>query len=204
MLPRRLAVTVIALALAVAGCSGKSGGTTDPGAVDAASDHGADPGTPDPGASDPVADPGAMDQGGDSVAPAGSVALNEVMHSPGKGLVDWVEIYNLGSDEADISGWILRDSSDTHSFAFPPGTSLAAGGFVLVYGKGGTATYNASFGFGDVDSARLFLADGKTIEDSTSWTTGQGVNGQSWGRYPDGTGQWQALATPTAGMPNKQ
>lgn len=43
----------------------------------------------------------------------------------------WVELHNRSGDAVDVSGWRL---SEAVSFTFPPGSSLAGGGFAIVAG----------------------------------------------------------------------
>jgi hypothetical protein len=45
---------------------------------------------------------------------------------------DWVELYNGGVTEADISGWIFRDEDDSHVFEIPFGTVLQPKGYVVL------------------------------------------------------------------------
>jgi hypothetical protein len=47
---------------------------------------------------------------------------------------DWLEIYNSGDEAVDLSGMYLTDSDDElDKWAFPAGTSLAAGQYVVVF-----------------------------------------------------------------------
>ena len=45
---------------------------------------------------------------------------------------DWVELYNNGDVEIDLSGWDFKDSDDTHEFIIPNGTVLAAGEYLVL------------------------------------------------------------------------
>lgn len=50
---------------------------------------------------------------------------------------DWIEVYNSGSSAEDLSGWSLTDDdSDLTKWSFPPGTTLAAGEFRVVFASG--------------------------------------------------------------------
>ncbi len=118
------------------------------------------------------------------------VVINEV-ESNGDPLGDWVELTNAGTAPADISGWKLLDSDDTHPFVVvPSGTVLAPRGFFQIY-------VFQTFGLGAPDSARLFDAAGNPV-DSYGWMTH--ATG-TYGRCPDGTGPF-IDSTPTPGMPN--
>ena len=68
-----------------------------------------------------------------SHAVIGSIAINEV-ESNGDPDGDWVELTNNADFKVDISEWQLRDNDDTHSaVTIPQGTTIAAGGFFMVY-----------------------------------------------------------------------
>ena len=65
-----------------------------------------------------------------SVAHTGPVAISYV-EATGD---EFVEISNEGTTAADLSGWRLRDKNEIEqSYAFPAGTSLAAGATLTVY-----------------------------------------------------------------------
>ncbi len=69
------------------------------------------------------------------------VIINEVMASNGTyvngSAYDWLELYNNGSKTEDISGWYLSNNANKPlKFAFPSGTKIKAGGYILVYCTG--------------------------------------------------------------------
>jgi hypothetical protein len=120
-----------------------------------------------------------------------TVVINEV-ESNGGTPADWVELKNIGEDPVDISGWIVKDDNDSRTKAIPAGTTIAPGGyFTLVVDEAPNG-----FGLGGADSARLYLADGTTLVDGTSW--GPDHAKYTWGRCADGTG---AFAATTASTP---
>ncbi len=45
---------------------------------------------------------------------------------------DWIELYNYGTHTLNISGWKFSDEADNHVFQFPTGTSIAAGGYLVL------------------------------------------------------------------------
>ena len=114
------------------------------------------------------------------------VTINEVRSDP----TDTVELVNNGSTTADISGYVLKDDDDTHSYALPGGTTIPAGGHLAVD--------ITAFGLGKGDSARLFTADGTTLLDSTTWPAG--THATTWGRCADGTGTFGVM-TASLGPP---
>jgi len=89
--------------------------------------------------------------------------------------IDWIEIHNTGSVARDVSWMGLSDDSPTGTgrpFSIPPGTSIPAGGFILLVGDSAAFTGfapwntsaagslilgNVSFGFGSSgDTVALF------------------------------------------------
>ena len=125
-----------------------------------------------------------------AVAPAsGAVVLNEV-ESQGGVVTDFAELYNTGPDAVDIGGWVLRDSTNKaeNSATVAGGTSLAAGAFHVI-------DLDA---FGNPDTARLFdntaaLVDSYSYGDHAVTT---------FGRCPDGTGDFVTTQEPTRGTAN--
>lgn len=107
-----------------------------------------------------------------SSAPPPQVEISEVMAenvgavSNGGVFSDYVELHNTTGASVDVSGWALI--SDTFSFTFPAGASIAANGFAVVWDDnvtaapgfhtGGPPTLNRAGG-----AIRLQMA-GKTID----------------------------------------
>jgi hypothetical protein len=63
-----------------------------------------------------------------------AVVINEINYNslPEEDVSDWVELHNFSSQPKDISGWILKDDNDNHSFIFPSNTILQSWGFLVV------------------------------------------------------------------------
>lgn len=113
-------------------------------------------------------------------APLPTVVINEV-ESNGGTPADWVELKNVGADPVDVGGFIMKDDNDSRVKAIPTGTTIPAGGyFTFVVDEAPNG-----FGLGAADKARLYLPDGTTLIDETSWTAHAA---STWGRCPDGTG----------------
>ncbi len=86
------------------------------------------------------------------VAPAAGVKINEVFYDAAAGqgaepYAEWIELYNSGDSDADLSGWTIADDPDPNGtsegrFTIPAGTVLPAGGFlVLAYNADTFAAY---------------------------------------------------------------
>lgn len=66
---------------------------------------------------------------------AGPIAVTEFMYNPVGEDFDreWIELHNYGDREVDLSGWTLHDNNGpSKEFVFPPGTSMPAGGLLVV------------------------------------------------------------------------
>ncbi|GLC41440.1 hypothetical protein PLESTM_001196100 [Pleodorina starrii] len=47
---------------------------------------------------------------------------------------DWLELFNGGQADAPLEGWMLRTRGD--NWTFPPGASVPAGGYLLIFASG--------------------------------------------------------------------
>ncbi|MFF1879792.1 lamin tail domain-containing protein [Leifsonia sp. NPDC058230] len=119
------------------------------------------------------------------------VKINEV-ESDGGTPGDWIELINNGTSTVDLSGYILRDNDDSHTFTLPAGSTIAANGYLA-------EDVDPSFGLGGADSARLFAPDGTTLIDSYSWTAHAAT---TYGRCPNGTGAFTTTSASTKGAAN--
>lgn len=103
------------------------------------------------------------------------VVINEVFPRPSSG-PEWVELYNSGCQEANLSGWKLIEGAGKEGYW--SGDTLSAGGHLLVEfhsklnNKGDTVT--------------LYDANGAVVD---SFSYGRSKEDLSWQRVPDG-GPW--------------
>ena len=100
----------------------------------------------------------------------GEVVFSEVMAQNGVWqnghAYDWVELYNSGSRQEDLSGWFLSDSRfDLTRWSFPQGTKLKKGEYLTVYctgdstlAKGKNKTFYADFKI-SAKGGTLYLSD---------------------------------------------
>jgi len=119
------------------------------------------------------------------------VVINEVESSGGTP-GDWVELLNQGPSPVDISGFVFRDNDDTHTYTIPAGTTIAAGGYLVLEEAALT------FGLGAADNARLFDTTGKLV-DSYDWTAHAST---TYGRCPNGSGPFATTTASTKGVVN--
>jgi len=122
--------------------------------------------------------------------PLTDIKINEVESN---GVADFIELVNTSGTPTDVSGLVLKNSSDATALTIPGGTSIPAGGFFAV----DTAP---TFSLEQPDSARLFRTDGTTLIDSTSWVFH--ATGTTYGRCPDGRGVFFTTTAITKGTAN--
>jgi hypothetical protein len=124
--------------------------------------------------------------------PVTTVKINEVESSGGTP-GDWVELINTGSTAVDLTAWQFVDNDATHTpYSIPAGVTIPAGGYLVL------DEAQFGFGLGGADSARLLRADAG-IADEYAWTTHAAP---SYGRCPDGTGNFITTSAVTKGAAN--
>ena len=138
---------------------------------------------------------------------AGNVVINEVCTknttyaAPDGGFYDWVELYNGTVKTADISGWGLSDKeTKPYRFTFPEGTSIPAGGHIIVFCDGDAALNDPSIApFGLSTSGEVLTLTDKNGTSAESVTVDPLASDTSFGRYPDGGSDFFVLkGTPKA------
>jgi hypothetical protein len=147
--------------------------------------------------------------------PATGLCLNEVLASNTKSGLDpqgqyedWIELYNTGTQSIDCGGMYLTDDLDNPTkWRIPSGdrllTTVPAQGFLVIWADGDTGASGLHAGFGlsaNGDEVALFDRDGITQIDYVRFD--QQEADISFGRLPDGTGEWQRLGLPTPGAQN--
>lgn len=122
---------------------------------------------------------------------------------------DWVEIYNPGPDPVDIGGmYITDDLSDLTAWQIPTtvpdSTTIQPNDFLVLWAdkqpEQGILHVNIKLSSGG-EQVGLVAPNGTTVIDSL--TFGPQTTDVSYGRYPDGSDNWQTFANPTPGFPNQ-
>jgi len=129
------------------------------------------------------------------------VVINEVSPNASDG-PDWIELYNAGDVDVDLSYWVIEDNNDSHIFSFPAGSLLRTGEY-LVIERNADGITGFDFGLGSEDAVRLFDAD-QAMVDSTEWQDKDALRNRSWGRFPDASGDFITLSAPTRGTQNEE
>jgi len=153
---------------------------------------------------DLLGDPGESESWGWSVVRGGTpgVASFEVVTSEAvinevfRGTDSWIELFNPGKEEVDLSNYRLwAANSGASSYTLPPGSSIPSRGFLVLSGE------TTGLGLDPTDQG-LFLVDpgGERIVDARR--LGNRPSSGSEGRYPDGGERWFILDPPTSGSQN--
>jgi large repetitive protein len=142
----------------------------------------------------------------------GTLFINEFMASNKKTIADesgqypdWVELYNAGDTGIDLRvAYLTDDLSRPMKWTFPD-TVIPAHGYVIVWCDGGyrQGSLHASFKLGaEGEQLGLYSTDGDHLFFVDTMTFGQQRTDTSWGRVPDGGGDWRFLSVPTPGVEN--
>jgi hypothetical protein len=119
---------------------------------------------------------------------------------------DWIELYNNGTTDVNLSDYYLTDNSnDTTQWKFPAGTIITAGSYLLVWADAqyfGEHTIGLHTNFklnGKGDEIALYSSS-KTLLDSYSF--GVIKSGTSVGRQLSNPQIWGSYLYPTPGQAN--
>ncbi|MBT4398496.1 MAG: hypothetical protein HOD37_03360, partial [Bacteroidetes bacterium] len=144
------------------------------------------------------------------------IRINEVVARNAKGLQDeagddddWIELYNPGGSDINIAGLYMSDTSLPTSFHRIPGsdaskTTIPAGGHLILWADGESGEginhlpFKLSNGGETVYLAQLIGGQVNIIDQISYPKLERDV---PYGRYPDGSNNWQLLSDPS---PNSQ
>jgi hypothetical protein len=140
--------------------------------------------------------------------PGPSIVINEFLASSDEccgvdvlgSAEDFVELYNYGQSNVDISGWGFSDTNGEVATVAPEGTSIGAGEFFILW-------YSGEDAFPQIDSKLSAEGESIYVADSEGNTvafldfTAQ-EDDISYGRVPDGGETWENLSNPTPGLSN--
>ena len=126
---------------------------------------------------------------------SGSLVINEINYNSSEDHEsgDWIEIFNPGDMDIDISGYKLKDDNNDHSYNFPDETIIPSGEYLVISNdlEAFSELYSSQipivgpfdFGFGGGgDEVRIFDQDGVLV-DSVSYD-----DESPWPLEPDGGG----------------
>ncbi len=100
---------------------------------------------------------------------------------------EWIEIYNSGTNEADLKGWKIKDASDKeYNFS---NEKIAAGGYLVLNRPQTKITIN-----NDAETLSLIAPDGTVV--SQIEYSGGSQEGYSFARYAKNDWRWTNILTP--------
>jgi hypothetical protein len=132
----------------------------------------------------------------------GTMVINEIMYNAPSAMdsKDWIELYNPQLKGQDVSGWVVKDEDNTHTFPVPTGTIIPSKGFWVfcrdtdafrqVYPGVKNYSGNIPFGLGGKDQVRLYTQSGQLV-DSIAYD-----NNAPWPADADGSGYTIVLLDP--------
>ena len=135
------------------------------------------------------------------IGPVANLKINEIYSTGDATTPDWVEIFNAGNQSVDLSGWKIYDNGGQTGTKpkkeFPVGTSIPAGGFFVITVDDGSAS---GFGLSSNGEEIWLEKPDETIGDDVTFPALE--TGQSYGRYPDGSYNFQVFYVVTPGTAN--
>ncbi len=136
------------------------------------------------------------------------VVINEVLaNSDSPQLVDYVELYNASDATVYLGGWYLSDARDQLlKYKIPSGTVLASGEYLVIDERQFNAPGEDAFGLGGTAGDSVWLVEVDEAESIHRFVDdvhfGGSMNGESFGRVPNGAGRIYPNVRRTPGGPN--
>ncbi|MCD4728738.1 MAG: CotH kinase family protein [Pirellulales bacterium] len=139
---------------------------------------------------------------------AGDVAINEFLAINDTTIADqdgeyddWLELYNNSDSAFNLGGcYLTDDAGDLTQWVFPD-TTIATGGFLLVWADDDEEQEGLHTNFKLSGSGETIILLSPALEILDEVTFGAQDVDLSEGRYPDGTGEFRQMS-PTPGIPN--
>ncbi len=122
--------------------------------------------------------------------------INEVELNPAgddrtQGVLEWVELYNTGNEDVDISDWSLVTTHGDREIArIPPRTTIPAKGFYIQLGPDVGEQWLDNL----LESVVLRDRSGSEVDRTPELTDGRD-DSCDWSRYPDGGSDWEFMVS---------
>lgn len=147
------------------------------------------------------------------VTASAQVVINEVQASNSATIADedsdfedWIELYNTGADTVDLGWYGLSDDYERpFRWVIPQGVSIAPGGFLLIWASGKDRNtpgepLHTNFSIAqEGEEVLLTHFNGGRLDEIPPTRI---PSDYSYGRYPDGAGEWFFFDQPTPGAAN--
>ena len=135
--------------------------------------------------------------------PSVNIVINEINYKstddfdPG----DWVELYNKGDEDVDVSNWVFKDSDDAHQFIIPDGTIMPGNSYLVLaksksdledlFPDAAPVLGDLSFGLSGAGELIRLFNDAEVIIDELIYG-----DDSPWPSEPDGDGPTLELTNP--------
>ena len=133
--------------------------------------------------------------GGDTSGERANIVINELVASNQNGLQeqgtrpDWVELYNEGKQDVDLTGYFLTDDlEEPRKWEFPNGVSITGGGYLVVFCDSDPeeGKLHTSFDLSITGEAvGLFAPDSEQNREVDAVEFGPIASDYAWARMPD-------------------
>ncbi|MFT7641368.1 MAG: hypothetical protein ACI9G1_003115, partial [Pirellulaceae bacterium] len=142
--------------------------------------------------------------------PLTTIVINEILSHTDLPQLDSIELYNTSDFDIDIGGWWLSDScNNLRKYQLPANTIIFRNEYLVLnetqFNPGG-GTLADDFAFNGAHGDELFLTAGNGLGEIVSFTDHiqfpAAANGESYGRFPNGTGDIVPLTSLTLNAEN--
>ena len=149
--------------------------------------------------------------GAAGLGPDNRVVINEVLTHTDPPLSDSIELFNTTAGALAIGNWYLTDAkSNYRKYRIPAGTVLPAGGYIVFNEtnhfntSGGGNTNDFSLDGAHGEDVYLVQTDARTnlVRFVDHEEFGAAANGESFGRWPNGSGRLYPMLSRTFGAAN--
>ncbi|MBN2476227.1 MAG: lamin tail domain-containing protein [Pirellulales bacterium] len=144
--------------------------------------------------------------GSEGAGPQNDVVINEVLSHTDWPESDTIELHNTTGAAIDIGGWYLSDTNGNYAkFRIPGGTSIPAGGYVVFdeddFNPTPLTPGPNDFALDGAHGDDVWLLEGDAAGNLVRFVDhlefGAAVNGESFGRWPNGNGDPYPMTEPT-------
>jgi len=119
---------------------------------------------------------------------------------------DWIELYNASNKTIDLGGMFLTDTlANPTKWRFPNDTLIEPEGYLLIWADNSSDKNSLHAGFNlraNGEEVGLFANDGVTLIDSVVFP--KQLGDVSYGRFPDGSENWEPMLRATPGWGNNK
>jgi spore coat protein CotH len=131
------------------------------------------------------------------------MASNTIFPDPAGEMEDWIELYNNTASPLELGGLYLSDDpANPTKWAFPSGTQIDGGGYLIVWADEDLDQEGLHAGFKLSSNGEYILMSNPNLSVVDSTSFGAQVLNVAMARIPNGTGPFVQTATPTPGGPN--